>query len=238
MTARWSGQCLLWPGLAVAVRDARPTEREGCETSDEAQRGSNTLQPAGPLYRGGARARPRGRCARATDSAGDLSALRTSSAVEIRAQCGSQHRRQLTVESHAASARAAAATSRIPPGQFCERRLPGPVAGADTAHAAGGVELLDSGASWTRRARGRATNSRPCRRTDVNVDSRADERALRGRRGLALSRRTRRSPATSSRSAGRSPGRSHGRSLRASRLDAGVLERRRGCFGLWSVAVG
>src|SRR4029077_5902104 len=37
--------------------------------------------------------------------------------------------------------------------------------------------------------------SRPCRRRDVKVDSRADDRALRGRRGLALPRRTRRSPA-------------------------------------------
>src|SRR3954452_18013032 len=35
MTARWSGKCLLWPGLAVAVRDACPTEREGFEPSDE-----------------------------------------------------------------------------------------------------------------------------------------------------------------------------------------------------------
>jgi hypothetical protein len=35
MTAPWSGKCLLWPGLAIAVRDARPTETEGCEPSDE-----------------------------------------------------------------------------------------------------------------------------------------------------------------------------------------------------------
>src|SRR4051794_9555325 len=33
MTARCSGKCPLWPGLAVAVRDARPTEREGFEPS-------------------------------------------------------------------------------------------------------------------------------------------------------------------------------------------------------------